>query len=101
MKFGRLLRNGTTSLKIQLASKLFGLQKRVCANIALCRGRYNDQHNRRFVKIARGSLDETIRWLRLAHARQLLTIEQLNRFIPILDDFSPKLNAHLQLFSNK
>jgi four helix bundle protein len=37
----------------------------VCANIAEGRGRYNDQDNRRFVKIARGSLYETISWLRL------------------------------------
>ena len=73
----------------------------VCANIALCRGRYNDQDNRRFVKIARRSLDETIRWLRLAYARQLLTIEQVNRFIPILDDLSPKLNAHLKSIGNR
>ncbi|WP_445629699.1 four helix bundle protein [Nostoc sp. DSM 114167] len=28
----------------------------ICANIAEGRGRYNDQDNRRFVKIARGSI---------------------------------------------
>jgi four helix bundle protein len=39
----------------------------VCANIVEGRGRYNDQDNRRFVKIARGSLYETISWLRLAY----------------------------------
>lgn len=45
----------------------------VCANIAEGRGRYNDQDNRRFVKIAIGSLYETVNWLRLAYARQLIS----------------------------
>ncbi|WP_414585366.1 four helix bundle protein [Scytonema sp. PCC 10023] len=67
----------------------------VCANIAEGRGRYNDQDNRRFVKIARGSLYETISWLRLAYARQLLTNEQVSKFKPIIDDLLPKLGAYL------
>ncbi|MCU0544717.1 MAG: four helix bundle protein [Oscillatoriaceae cyanobacterium Prado104] len=58
----------------------------VCANIAEGRGRYNDQDNRRFVKIARGSLYETISWLRLAYARKLITKEQVNKFQPTLDE---------------
>ena len=41
----------------------------VCANIAEGRGRFNDQDNRRFVRIARGSLYETICFLRLAYMR--------------------------------
>lgn len=67
----------------------------VCANIAEGRGRYNDQDNRRFVKIARGSLYETISWLRLAYARQLLTSEQVDKFKPIIDELLPKLNRYL------
>jgi four helix bundle protein len=43
------------------------------ANIAEGRGRYNIQDNRRFVKIAKGSLYETIHWLRIAYRRNLLT----------------------------
>ncbi len=72
----------------------------VCANIAEGRGRYNFQDNRRFVKVARGSLYETISWLRLAYARQLLTSEQVSRFKPIIDDLSPKLNAYLKSLGN-
>ena len=41
----------------------------VCANIAEGRGRFNDQDNRRLVRIARGSLYETICFLRLAYMR--------------------------------
>jgi four helix bundle protein len=73
----------------------------VCANIAEGRGRYNYQDNRRFVKIARGSLYETISLLRLAYARNLLGIEQVNKFQPIIDDLSPKLNAYLNSIGGK
>jgi four helix bundle protein len=73
----------------------------VCANIAEGRDRYNYQDNRRFVKIARGSLYETISLLRLAYARKLLGIEQVNKFQPIIDDLSPKLNAYLNSIGGK
>ncbi|NEQ22278.1 MAG: four helix bundle protein [Microcoleus sp. SIO2G3] len=72
----------------------------VCANIAEGRGRYNFQDNRRFIKIARGSLYETISWLRLAYSRQLLTSEQVDRLKPIIDELPLKLNAYLKSRSN-
>ena len=72
----------------------------VCANIAEGRGRYNYQDNRRFVKIARGSLYETISFLRLAYVRKLVGSEQVKRFQPIIDELSPKLNAYLQSIGN-
>ncbi|MBD1938223.1 four helix bundle protein [Microcoleus sp. FACHB-68] len=73
----------------------------ICANIAEGRGRYNDQDNRRFVKIARGSLYETINWLRLAYARQLLSSEQVGRLKPITDELLPKLNAYLKSIGHR
>jgi four helix bundle protein len=66
------------------------------ANIAEGSGRHNFQDNQRFVKIARGSLHETRHWLRRAYTRQLLTVEQVNKLRPIIDDLSPKLNAYLK-----
>ena len=68
------------------------------ANIAEGRGRYNLQDNKRFIRIARGSLNETIHWMRLAYVRKLLTIEQVNILKPLIDELSPKLNAYLQHF---
>jgi len=73
----------------------------VCANIAEGRGRYNHQDNRRFIKIARGSLYETISWLRLAYARQLLADEQVRKIQPIIDELPPKLNAYLNSIGDK
>ena len=70
------------------------------ANIAEGEGRYNFQDNRRFVKIARGSLNETIHWLRRAYTRNLLTKEQVNAIKPIIDELSPKLNAYLKSIGN-
>ena len=73
----------------------------VCTNIAEGRGRFNDQDNRRFVKIARGSLYETISWLRLAYVRQLLTKDQTNKLKLITDKLLPKLNAYLKSIGNR
>ena len=73
----------------------------VCVNIAEGRGRYNFQDNRRFVKIARGSLYETISWLRLAYVREILTTEQVTKLRPNIDELSPKLNAYLKSRGNQ
>jgi four helix bundle protein len=47
----------------------------VGANIAEGVGRGSYPDNKRFVKIARGSLYETQHWLRRAYTRNLLTVE--------------------------
>lgn len=66
------------------------------ANIAEGAGRGSYQDNRRFVKIACGSLNETKHWLRRAYKRKLLTDDQISTLKPILDELAPKLNAYLQ-----
>ena len=65
------------------------------ANIAEGTGRGTYVDNKRFVKIARGSLNETKHWLRRAFKRQLLTAKQIDRLKPIIDELGPKLNAYL------
>ena len=57
------------------------------------RGRYLD--NKRFVRIARGSLNETKHWLRRAFKRALLTKRQTDHLKPMIDDLGPMLNAYL------
>ena len=65
------------------------------ANIAEGEGRATHADNKRFVRIARGSLQETQHWLRRAYKRKLLTTEQIEGLKPLLDQLGPSLNAYL------
>jgi four helix bundle protein len=66
------------------------------ANIAEGTGRGSFQDNRRFVRTARGSLNETKHWLRRAHSRKLLSPQMVRQLKPILDELAPRLNAYLR-----
>jgi four helix bundle protein len=66
------------------------------ANIAEGCGRWNYRDNRRFVRIARGSLNECKHWLRRAFRRKLLTAEEVRVIKPLLADLGPSLNAYLR-----
>jgi four helix bundle protein len=68
----------------------------VGANIAEGTGRGSYQDNRRFVRNARGSLNETQHWLRRAYRRKLLTPEQVEALKPLVDNLAPQLNAYLK-----
>ncbi|MEH2382250.1 MAG: four helix bundle protein [Nostoc sp.] len=70
------------------------------ANIAEGLGRGSFQDNRRFIKIARGSLNETQHWLRRAYTRNLLTTEQINTIKTIINELAPKLNSYLNSIGN-
>ena len=64
------------------------------ANIAEGTGRGTLQDNRRFVRMARGSLYEAKHWLRRAYRRTLLTKKQVDDLKPIINELLPKLNAY-------
>ena len=66
------------------------------ANIAEGTGRGSFKDNRRFVRTARGSLNETQHWLRRAYLRKLLTPQQVQTIKPIVDELAPTLNAYLK-----
>ena len=68
----------------------------VGANISEGVGRGSFQDNRRFVRMARGSLNETKHWLRRAFRRGLLGTEDVKRIKPIIDEIAPKLKAYLR-----
>ena len=66
------------------------------ANIAEGCGRGSFQDNRRFIRIARGSLKETQHFLRRAYKRKLLDDSQVNTIKPLVDNLAPMLNAYLR-----
>src|SRR5258708_5402847 len=66
------------------------------ANIAEGTGRGTYKDNCRFVRTARGSLNETKHWLRRAFRRKLLTPAQVEKLKPLVDNLSPQLNAYLK-----
>jgi four helix bundle protein len=66
------------------------------ANIAEGHGRGSYVDNRRFVRIARGSLYETRHWLRRAFRRKLLPDDQIQKLKSIIENLAPQLNAYLK-----
>jgi four helix bundle protein len=66
------------------------------ANIAEGTGRGSLEDNRRFIRMARGSLYETQHWLRRAYKRSLLNRDQVASLQPIVAELTPKLNAYFR-----
>ena len=64
------------------------------SNIAEGTGRGTLEDNRRFIRMARGSLYETQHWLRRAYKRSLLEKQQVALLKPIVSELSPTLNAY-------
>jgi len=69
------------------------------ANIAEGSGRGSSQDYRRFLRISRGSLYETLHWLRRAYLRKLLSAKQSSELRAIISELSPTLNAYLSSVS--
>jgi four helix bundle protein len=68
----------------------------VGANIAEGQGRQSFADNKRFIRIARGSLNETRHFLRRAHKRKLLSQKETNALQKILSCLPKMLNAYLR-----
>ncbi|MCU1268488.1 MAG: ribosomal protein [Acidobacteria bacterium] len=69
------------------------------ANISEGSGRGSAQDYRRFLRISRGSLYETLHWLRRAYVRKLLTAKETRELRSIIVELSPTLNAYLRSLS--
>jgi four helix bundle protein len=80
--------------KVTVGTQMVTAADGVGANISEGTGRGSLQDNRRFIKIARGSLYETKHWLRRAYRRKLLTQSEIDGLKPILDELLPTLNAY-------
>lgn len=66
------------------------------ANIAEGYGRGDAKDHRRFLRVARGSLNETSHWLRRAFVRKLLTKDEIQTLRPLVDELGPRLNAYMK-----
>jgi len=66
------------------------------ANLAEGFGRGSFLDNKRFVKIARGSLYEVRHFLRRADRRKLITREHRGALGPLIKELPPMLNAYLR-----
>lgn len=81
--------------KVTVGKQLVRSADSIGANIAEGTGRQSFQDNKRFVRIARGSLYETKHWLRRAYMRKLLSDGEVASLKRILDELAPRLNAYL------
>ncbi len=86
--------------KDTIAKQIVRSTDSVGANIAEGNGRFNYKDNRRFIKIARGSLNETRHWSRRAYTRNLLTTEEIERLKPLVEKLTLKLNGYLRSLAN-
>lgn len=79
-----------------LGNQLVRAADRIGANIAEGYGKGSFADNKRFIKIARGSLYETRHFLRRSFIRGLMTQKQVNEIEIIIRKLSPSLNAYLK-----
>lgn len=71
------------------------------ANIAEGTGRGSFAENRRFARIARGSLFEFKHWLRRAYNRKLLSGSEVTSFQKLIEELTPKLSAYINSIGRK
>ena len=78
-----------------VGKQLINAADSIGANIAEGSGRGSIAENRRFAKIARGSLFEVKHWLRRAYKRKLLDKTEAIRFQELIEELTPKLSAYI------
>jgi len=83
-------------IKDTVGKQLVRAADSIGANIAEGSGRGSPKDNKRFVRIARGSYNETKYWLRRAHKRSLLNEAQTENLRKIIDELGPCINACLK-----
>lgn len=67
----------------------------VGANLSEGYGRGSKVDNARFAKIARGSLFETKHWISLAQNRELISKEQSNILLEIIENLLPRISSYI------
>ena len=68
----------------------------IAANLAEGYGRYTPADRKLFYRYARGSFEETKAWLRKLISRKIIESEEVHKYIIIIDELGPKLNAFIR-----
>jgi four helix bundle protein len=89
IKWGRLAQE-------TMGRQLINSADSIGANIAEGSGRGSFADNRRFARIARGSLLEVKHWLRRAYNRKLLSETEVARLSEMVEELTPKLSAYIK-----
>jgi four helix bundle protein len=71
------------------------------ANIAEGTGRGSFADNKRFARIARGSLFEVKHWLRRAYKRNLLSDRDISSFQELIEECTPRLSAYINAIGKR
>jgi len=82
--------------KNTIGTQLVRAADSIGANIAEGYGRGSFADNKRFVRIARGSLYEVRHFLRRADKRDLVSAEAKRQLLPLIKEISPTINAYLK-----
>ena len=83
-----------------IGKQFVGAADSIGANIAEGTGRGSFADNRRFARIARGSLFELRHWLRRAYKRKLLSDSEIDAFQRLIKELGPKLSAYINSIGN-
>ena len=73
----------------------------VGSNIAEGSGRGSYSDNKRFVKIARGSLFETKHWINKAFKRELIIENDYKEMLNLIEELIPRLSAFINYLTKK
>ena len=84
-----------------IGKQLVNASDSIGANIAEGSGRGSFADNKRFARIARGSLFEVKHWLRRAYRRNLLNNNEIDRLQELVKELTPKLSAYIQSIGKK
>ena len=87
--------------KITLGQQWVDAADSVGANIAEGAGRGTPKENKRFIRISRGSFNETKYWLRRAKRRKLVDAAQTTKLQILIDQIGPSLNAYMNSIGKK
>ena len=85
--------------KTTVGKQFVGAADSIGANIAEGAGRGTPRENQRFIRISRGSFNETKYWLRRSRRRHLLNEKQTVNLNQLIDQIGPSLNAYLKSFN--